>query len=142
MNFIIDMQRCFVPPARLWIMLAFLIGLDGCTTTSVYEPEHLAGNDTRALTVHAKDGRRIRLAHGEYVVAGGLHGSVTGIGRITTNSVSNSTARWEGTIAFDEIEFVTVTEANLFGVATIGIFIGAAALFAFLLVVGPHLSWN
>ncbi len=124
-----------------WIMaLVMSIQVLGCTTTSVYEPEHLAHDDGRLITVHTNDGRRILFEQGTYAVTGGVHGSVTGTRRITTNSVSNATAHWEGTIALDDIELVSVEEVNLLGYVGIAALLAAGVLAA-LLIIAAHTTW-
>ena len=120
----------------LILALVMSIHVLGCTTTSVYEPEHLAHNDAKLITVHTKDGRRIQFGHGDYAVKGGVRDSVTGTGRIVTNSVNNATAHWEGTIALDDIELVSVTEMNPLGYAGIAGLVAGGMLVILLVYVG------
>ena len=102
------MKRAFLRCA----VLAVVLGLTGCTTTSLYTPEHLAHADGETVTVHAKDGSLIRFRPGDFEVG---KDSLSGVGEVVTNSVSNATAPWMGSIANDEIESVTVSQLNLFG---------------------------
>lgn len=111
-------------------LLAVGLGLAGCTTTSMYTQERLARDDMETINVHAKDGSVIRFGPREYAVS---RDSISGAGEVVTNSVSNSTAHWMGSIAFDEIESVTVTEFNLLGnamylSAIVGMIVGIRVL--------------
>ena len=117
--------------------LAFVLGLTGCTTTDLYTPEHLAHADGETVTVHAKDGSLIRFSPGDFEVS---NDSLSGVGEAVTNSVSNATAPWMGSIALDEIDSVTISHLNILGDVAI---VGAVALGAWTLThLSPFDGWH
>lgn len=120
-------------------ILALLIGLTGCTTTSVYTPEHLSREDERTVTLHLKDGALIRLSPGDYEVTGTAQDSVRGVGERVTNTLNNAATKWEGNLALADIDSVSVTQLNLLGNAA---WLGAALLGIYTLThVGPY-GWH
>lgn len=102
-----------------WACMTALLFVFGCTTTSVYEPEHLARENGKALSVRTKDGREVRFCAGEYAVTAGAHGSVKGKGELVTDTVVSSGRTWEGTLSFDEIASVASTEPNVLGIVSL-----------------------
>ena len=130
------MRRHVISP----VFAFFLFGLTGCTTTSVYTPDHLSEDEGRQVSVHLRDGTIIRFASGNYGVVGEAQDSLSGTGQIVTNSVNNASAPWDGSIPLNTIESVTVTQLNLLGNAA---WIGAVGLGVWTLThLSPFDGWR
>ncbi len=124
----------------VWSSIAgFLFGLTGCTTTSVYTPEHLSEDEDRAVTVHTKDGASIRFEAGDYAIIGEAQDSIRGVGQRVTNTVSNATERWEGTIPLHDVASVTVKQLNFIGDAA---WLGAVVVVVYTITHLTPYGWN
>jgi hypothetical protein len=96
---------------------AFLAG--GCTSTSVYAPEHLRSEPDETVTVLLTDGRSIRFHGGDYAMSDSSGGMLTGKGELLTGKVDNSWTEWEGSIPVSEIKSVSTTDLSVLGILTL-----------------------
>lgn len=134
------MRQAITSAARF---LAALLGsallAGGCTSMSVYAPEHLRNEPDETVTVLLADGRSIRFYPGNYALRDSAGGVLTGKGELLTGKVDNSWTRWEGTIPISEVKSVSTTEFNIFGIVGLTaaglVLLGGVILY---MVVGVH----
>jgi hypothetical protein len=125
--------------------LAALLGsvllAGGCTSMSVYAPEHLCNEPDETVTVLLADGRSIRFYGGDYTLRDSAGVFLTGKGELLSGKVDNSFTYWEGTIPLYNITSVSTTQVNLFGIVgftTVGlVLLGSVILF---MLVGAHVG--
>jgi hypothetical protein len=123
-------------------LLAFVLLLEGCTSTKVFNPEHLENDNEENITVYLKDGRIIRYGSGDYTYVNLGNGMIRGTGKLITNKLTGEFVVFEEAVSFDEIEKVEITETTLVGQITIIVILSGVIAFALLLILLSQLSFK
>ncbi|MBI5216526.1 MAG: hypothetical protein HY960_12315 [Ignavibacteriae bacterium] len=130
------MQKCIV-----YLLIVMLL-ITGCTHTQVFSPEHLENDSGESITVFLKDGRIIRFRSGDYTVVNVGNEMIRGTGKLVINKQTGEFLEFVGTINFDEIEKVTITETTLAGKITLVLVVSGLALFGLLMLLLSNLLFK
>jgi hypothetical protein len=122
--------------------MAVIVLLNGCTTASVYSPEHLYHENDKDITVYMNDGRIIKFKNGEYAAFKTEGGFIKGKGKLIINDFNNTFKEWEGTITFSEVKSVTTSQPPPLGDALPYIMVGTTAFFVWLVLARPTISMH
>ncbi|MBI4546610.1 MAG: hypothetical protein HY707_01415 [Ignavibacteriae bacterium] len=109
----------------------------GCTHTQTFNPEHLYHDSNKTIIVHLKDARKIQFNRGDYQIIQLGTGIVKGRGKFLSNESGSERKSFEGTIEFDEIERITVTEITPLGQVVGLVAIGVGTLILLVILFPP-----
>ncbi len=114
-------------------MICYAVSLCGCSSTTVFGPEHLYDDSSRDIIVTTTDGRRIEFQGGNYRVIKGNVGTISGTGRVIVNMDRGIYKDYRGTIGFSEIQNISTIEMTGGGKTMMSVSIVALPVIALLL---------